>query len=342
MVSIQGRPHASGKPWTPRDPAAPLRFGFVLVPNFTLIGLGSAVDPLRIANMVAERRLYEFVTLSELGAPVEASDGVRVTPNFSLANAPVLDAALVIGPNPIPKTGVSTIVQWLKQRAADGVALGGVDTGSYFLARAHLLDGYRCTIHWEDMAELTDHFPHVIVSPKLFEIDRDRCSCSGGIAAVDMMIHLIKLGPGGRQLASAVSDLLICEHRGPDEQQKVPLRSLLGSCSPKLTEAVTLMENNVEEPLSMEELATHIGVSSRQLERLFGESLQCTPSHYYLQIRLERAHQLLKKTNHSISDVAAACGFASIAHFTTRYGKAFGLPPRLARLRFSAGNLEKK
>ena len=341
-MSVNGRIHASSKPWTPRDPGSPFRVGFVVMPNFSLIGLGSAIDPLRIANMVAQRRVYEFVTLSELGTPVEASDGVRVSPNFSLANAPVLDAVIVIGPNPIPKTGVAKLVYWLKQLAADGVALGGVDTGSYFLARAGLLDGYRCTIHWEDMAELVGEFSHLIVSPKLFEVDRDRCSCSGGIAAVDMMIYLIGLGAGGRSLASTVSELLICEHRGPEERQKVPLRSLLGSCNPKLTEAVSLMDNNIEEPLSMEELAALVSVSARQLERLFRDSLHCTPSQYYLQIRLERAQQLLKKTNRSISDIAAACGFASTAHFTTRYGSAFGLPPRLARLRFSAAHADKK
>lgn len=336
MTQGKDRQRHRQHPWTSMDAAIPFRFGFLLVPNFTLIGLGSAVDPLRIANMVAKKRIYEFVTLSESGDPVESSDGIHVHPKHSIDSAPPLDAVLVIGSNPIPKRGTDKVLQALRQYARDGLALGGVDTGAYFLARARLLNGYRCTIHWEDMGEFVEDFPQLVISPKLFEVDRDRCSCSGGIAAVDMMIYLIGLGPGGRALASAVSELLICEHRGPDERQRVPLRSLLGPGNPKLLEAVTLMECNIEEPFTMEELATHLRLSSRQLERLFQDNLRCTPSHYYIQLRLARAQHLLKRTDKSISEVAAACGFVSLAHFTNRYGSAFGLPPRLARRQFAS------
>ncbi len=321
----------TGSPWTPRESGAPFRVGFLLVPDFTLIGLGSAVDPLRIANMVAQRRLYEFSTVSEDGRAVLSSDGIRVTPDHPIDGAPRFDAVIVIGPNPVPRRGLDGAVRWLRQAAMDGVALGGVDTGSYLLARARLLDGYRCTIHWEDMGELADGFPWLTISTNLFEVDRDRCTCSGGIAAVDMMIYLIGLGVGGRKIASSVSELLICEHRGPEERQRVPLRSLLGGGHPKLVEVVALMEANIEEPLEIAELAAHSQMSCRQLERLFRDHLQCTPSNYYLRMRLLRAQQLLRRTDKSIADVAAACGFVSLAHFTTRFGDAFGLTPRLAR-----------
>jgi transcriptional regulator GlxA family with amidase domain len=296
-----------------------------------LIGLGSAVDPLRIANMVAQKKVYEFSTVSEDGQPVLSSDGIRVDPAHSIESAPPFDAVLVIGPNPIPKRGLEKAVRWLRRAANGGIALGGVDTGSYFLARAKLLDGYRCTIHWEDMGELAESFPRLRVSSNLFEVDRDRCTCSGGIAAVDMMIYLIGLGSGGRKLASSVSELLICEHRGPEERQRVPLRSLIGGGHPMLSEVVALMEANIEEPLEITELAAHSQLSSRQLERLFHDHLHCTPSQYYLRLRLNRAQQLLRRTNKSIADVAAACGFVSLAHFTTRFGSAFGVTPRLAR-----------
>jgi transcriptional regulator GlxA family with amidase domain len=337
MTEDKERHQQRRTPWTSANADCPFRFGFLLVPNFTLIGLGSAVDPLRIANMVAKKRVYDYVTLSECGDPVESSDGIQVNPKHSIETAPALDAVVVIGSNPIPKRGIDRLLQRLRQFARNGVALGGVDTGAYFLAQAKLLNGYRCTIHWEDMGEFVEDFPQLVVSPKLFEVDRDRCSCSGGIAAVDMMIYLIGLGPGGRALASAVSELLICEHRGPDERQRVPLRSLLGPGNPKLLEAVTLMECNIEEPFTMVELATHLRVSSRQLERMFQDNLSCTPSHYYIQLRLARAQHLLKRTDKSISEIAAACGFVSLAHFTNRYGSAFGLPPRLARRQFASG-----
>lgn len=323
-------------PWLGRGGDAPFRCGFLLVPNFTLIGFGSAVDPLRLTNMVAQRKLYEFVVLSEDGQAVRSSDGIRVLPDHSIHDAPPLDALLLIGPNPIPDSGIEFLLRWLRRLAANGVALGGVDTGSYFLARAGLLDGYRCTIHWEDMDALVDRFPRLIVSNKLFEVDRDRCSCSGGVAPVEMMIHLIGLGVGGRRLASAVSELLICDQRGPEEKQRIPLRGILGPGHPKLVEAVTLMECNIEEPLSMEEVACNIQLSARQLERLFREHLEMTPSQYYLQLRLDRAHQLLTRTNRPLSDVAMASGFVSLAHFSHRYSAAFGLSPGSERRRRGA------
>lgn len=324
-------------PWVGRGADQPFRFGFLLVPDFTLIGFGSAVDPLRLANMVAQRKLYEFAVISEDGQAVRSSDGIRVQADCAIHNAPPLDALLLVGPNPIPPAGIELLLRWLRRLAGSGVALGGIDTGSYFLARAGLLDGYRCTIHWEDMDALVDRFPRLIVSNKLFEVDRDRCSCSGGIAPVEMMIHLIGLGVGGRRLAAAVTELLVCDNRGPDEKQRIPLRGIIGPGHPKLVEAVTIMECNIEEPLSMDEVAGHVQLSARQLERLFREHLQRTPSQYYLQLRLDRAHQLLTRTNRPLSDIAMASGFISLAHFSHRYSAAFGVSPGAERRRRAEG-----
>lgn len=320
-------------PWAGRGGDAPIRFGFLLVPDFTLIGFGAAVDPLRLANMVARRKLYEFVTLTMDGAPVRSSAGICVHPDSAAGDATGLDGVFVIGPNPLPSSGTEPILRWLRALAGQGVGLGGVDTGSYFLACAGLLDGYRSTIHWEDMDALLDRFPRLVVSNKLYEVDRNRASCSGGIAPVEMMIHLIGLGGGGRKIASAVAELLIYERRGPDEKQKTSLRDVSNASHPKLVEAIQLMECNIEEPLSMEELAAHMQFSARQLERLFRETLDCTPRQYYLQIRLERARQLLTRTNRPIADIVMACGFVSFAHFSHRYHAGFGISPSAERRR---------
>lgn len=331
-----GTPHsptAAPAPWAGRGGDAPIRFGFLLVPDFTLIGFGAAVDPLRLANMVSRRKLYEFVTITMDGEPVRSSAGICVQPDCSAADAAELDGVFVIGPNPLPASGTEPVLRWLRSLAGRGVALGGVDTGSYFLACAGLLDGHRSTIHWEDMDALLDRFPRLVVSNKLYEVDRDRASCSGGIAPVEMMIHLISLGGGGRKIASAVAELLIYERRGPDEKQKTSLRDVSGASHPKLVEAIQLMECNIEEPLSMEELAAHMQFSARQLERLFRETLNCTPRQYYLQIRLERARQLLTRTNRPIADIVMACGFVSFAHFSHRYHAGFGISPSAERRR---------
>ena len=329
-------PDDSARHWAGRGGGAPVRVGFLLVPDFTLIGFGSAVDPLRLANMVARRTLYQFITLTMDGMPVRSSAGICVQPDMEAADAAELDAVLVIGPNPLPSAGTEAVIHWLRKLAAKGVALGGVDTGSYFLACAGLLDGYRSTIHWEDMDALLDRFPRLVVSNKLYEVDRNRCSCSGGIAPVEMMIHLIGLGSGGRKVASAVAELLIYERRGPEERQKTSLRDVSSASHPKLVEAIKLMECNIEEPLSMEELAAHMQFSARQLERLFRDTLNCTPRQYYLQIRLERARQLLTRTNRSIADIVMACGFVSFAHFSHRYHAGFGISPSADRRRHAA------
>jgi transcriptional regulator GlxA family with amidase domain len=201
-------------------------------------------------------------------------------------------------------------------------------TGSYLLARAGLLDGYRCTIHWENMASMREEFPGIIVSQELFEIDRDRYTCSGGTAPLDMMLNIISRHHGA-QLAVAISEEFICERiRGRNDRQRIPLRLHLGTSQPKLMEAVALMEANLEEPMSLDELAQHVGLSRRQLERLFQKHLSCVPTRYYLELRLAKARQLLLQTSMSIVDVAFASGFVSAPHFSKCYRDFYGIPPR--------------
>ena len=322
-----------GSYWAGRSAGEPVRVAFLLVPGFSLVSFGAVVDPLRLANMVARQTLYQCVTLTLDGASVRSSAGVCIMPDCAAVNVMELDAVLVIGPNPLPTTGNEPLLRWLRAQAAKGVALGGVDTGSYFLACAGLLDGYRSTIHWEDMDSLLDRFPRLVVSSKLYEVDRNRCSCSGGIAPVEMMIHLIGLSEGGPRVGAAVAELLLYDCRGSEGRQRTALRDVVATSHPKLVEAIKLMECNIEEPLTMEEIANHMQFSARQIERLFRETLNCTPRQYYLQLRLERARQLMTRTNRSIADIVMACGFVSFAHFSHRYNACFGISPSADRRR---------
>ncbi len=265
-------PRATGGPWSGRDADAPVRFGFLLVPDFTLIGLGAAVDPLRLVNQVVGCTLYECITLTMDGEPVRSSAGVSVQPDGAVSNwMKALDALFVVGPNPLPTTDIQPVLKCLRTLAAAGVALGGIDTGSYYLAWAGLLNGYRSTIHWEDMDALLERFPQLVVSNKIYEVDRDRCSCSGGAAPLQMMSELIGRGRGGRKAMHAVAELLQFECYGEEERQKTSLQGISSAAHPKLIEAIKLMECNIEEPLRMEELAAHLAFSGRQLERLFKE-----------------------------------------------------------------------
>jgi transcriptional regulator GlxA family with amidase domain len=315
----------------PRSATEPRRYGLVLVPNFSLIALAAVVDPLRLANGVLGYRAYEYVTLGAELKAVASSDGIRVEPDLALADSGEFDAVFVIGPNPVPKRGFGEISNWLRRQAARGAALGGVDTGTYFLAHAGLLDGYRCTIHWEDRDALLERFPELIISNHLVEIDRDRYTCSGGVSPIDLMTLLLSRPPGSRHLAARVSDLLVALHRSPDERQTVPLRQRFSHVPVPLVDALEMMENNVEEPLKPDEIAGYLGMSRRTLERLFHRQLGMSPAHKYLEIRLERARLAILRGSRGLDEVAQSVGFASVSHFIARYRHAFGKTPAAER-----------
>jgi transcriptional regulator GlxA family with amidase domain len=206
--------------------------------------------------------------------------------------------------------------------------LGGICTGSYLLAKAGLLNGYQNTIHWELLASCLEEFPLVKSCNKLFTFDRNRMSCSGGTAPIDMMLQLISK-EYGKKLTTAISDMFSHEHiRDENDQQRIPLQHIVGATQSKLQDVVTLMEANIEEILCLDELAIFVDLSRRQLERLFQKYLNCSPHRYYLQLRLGKARQLLKQTNMSIIEIAIACGFVSTPHFSKCYRNSFSIPPR--------------
>jgi AraC family transcriptional regulator, glycine betaine-responsive activator len=316
---------------SPRPAAQLRRYGLVLVHNFSLIALAAVVDPLRLANGVLGYKAYEYVTLGMEREAVASSDGIRVLPDLALADSGEFDVVLVIGPNPIPKRGFGDISNWLRRQAARGAALGGVDSGSYYLARAGLLDGFRCTIHWEDRDALHEQFPQLIVSNHLVEIDRDRYTCSGGVSPIDMMTSLLSRPPGNRHLATQVADLLVALQRSPDERQTVPLRQRFSHVPAPLVDALEMMENNLEEPLKPDEIAGYLGVSRRTLERLFQRQLGMSPAHKYLEIRLKRARLAMLRGSRGLDEVAQSVGFASLSHFIARYRQAFGKTPAAER-----------
>jgi transcriptional regulator GlxA family with amidase domain len=265
---------------------------------------------------------------------VRSSDGIRVVPDTAMADGGKFDAVFVVGPNPIPKKGIGAVLDWLRLQARHGVALGGLDTGSYFLARAGLLNGYRCTIHWEDQDALVEQFPRLTVSNRLYEVDRDRYTCSGGIAPLDLMVHLLGAVPGSRLLAARVLELLVAERRSHEQRQRTSLRQYMGAEHAKLEEALQYMENNVEEAIPVAEIAAYLQVSQRQLERWFSDRLGKTPAQAYIEIRLLRARQLLYRTSKPLEEVCARTGFASTTHFATRYKAQFQISPSADRRRY--------
>ncbi|MBU2706965.1 GlxA family transcriptional regulator [Zooshikella marina] len=320
--------------------AKPLHFGFLLLPNFSLIAFSSAIEPLRMANWVTEQELYECTVISADGEAVASSSGVSTQADCSLEAIPELDAIFVCGASPVARTGNETVIAWLRKHQHGNMAMGGIGTGSYVLACAGLLDGYKATIHWWDLVSLREEFPQTRVTSNLFEIDGQRYTCSGGTAAMDMMLFLIGKHHS-LELASTISEQFVCERIRPGEDpQRIPLKVRIGTSHTKLIEAVTLMEANIEEPLSTDDLAYHVGLSRRHLERLFRKHLQSVPSKYYLQLRLERARQLLQQTDKPIAQVGSMCGFATASHFSTTYRNHFGITPRQERVKQQERNLQ--
>ena len=310
------------------------RVGFLLVPGFSYIAFACAIEPLRTANMVAGRTLYETITTSLDGETVSASNGVRTVPDGRIHDVGRLSTVLVCGPNPIAFPGERELIRWLRGLAARRVWLGGIDTGSVLLARAQLLNGYRCTIHWQDRESMLANFPAIVVSDHLYEIDRDRLTSGGGTAAMDMMLHYISLNDEGDELPAASAELLVHDRiRIGRESQRLPLMHRLGTAQPKLRDAASVMEANIEEPLSIRELAAHTGLSARQLERLFASELGLTPTKYYLQLRLDAARNRLLYTGESVANVARNCGFNSNSYFARCYRKRYLITPHHERRR---------
>ncbi len=319
----------------------PEHFGFLQVPNYSMIAFSSAIEPLRMANRDAGKELYRWSVYTIDGLPEKASNGLEITPDGSLENASDMSILFVCGGADIVDTW-SKQLQFALRRIAkrNNIKLGALCTGSYLLARAGLLDGYKCTIHWENIASLREEFPEVRVGDDLFLIDRDRITCAGGQAAMDMMLKLIH-DRHGNKLVTHISEQFMCERiRSSDDRQRIPLHLALGSNQPKLTEAVTLMEANIEEPISLDELSNYVGISRRQLERLFQKHLNCVLTRYYLNLRLNRARLLLLQTSKSIVDIALACGFISAPHFSKCYRDLFGIPPRDERRKLQLKSAE--
>lgn len=304
---------------------------FLLIPDFSMMAFMSAVEPLRVANRMAGRELFSWQILSLDGAPVTASNGMTVVADACFDTVDHLPMVFVCASFEPERFANRELITWLRRMAAYKAVLGAIDTGCFLLARAKLLDGYRVTLHWESVAPFTEAFPNIKVTQELFEIDRNRLTCAGGMAALDMMLHMIARRHN-QDLAVAVSEQFIQDRiRDDSDHQRMQLCTRLGVYNPHVLRVVERMERNVEQPLAASTLARDAGISLRQLERVFATELGDTPQSYYLKLRLAHARQLLQHTDMQVIAVGVACGFASAAPFSRAYKAHFGRTPRQDR-----------
>ena len=305
--------------------------GFLTLNNFSMIAFSNAIEILRMANYLLGQEVYQWSIITIDGAPVEASNGLSFLKTTTLDFANMPDVLLVCGGVDVQEAVSPAIIKLLTQASKHDIWLGSLCTGSYALAKAGVLDGYRCTIHWENMASLCEEFPYITFMEELFVIDRDRCTCAGGTAPLDLMLAFV-FARFGKNLVAEISDqFMVVRARDSKDQQHIPVAARVGYSHKALVEVSALMEANTEEPLSLDELARLAGLSQRHLQRMFRHTLSMTPMHYYLNLRLRRARVLLLQTEMSIMSITVACGFQSSCHFSKSYRTLFGYSPSTER-----------
>jgi AraC family transcriptional regulator, glycine betaine-responsive activator len=305
----------------------PQSIALVLMPEFTMMPVTSAIEPLRLANRAAEKQLYKWTMHSLDGQPVAASNGILTMVNGDVESIPQDAAVIICGGLDVQKHTDKRLLSWLRKTSRRGIDIGAVCTGAHVLAEAGLLDGYKCTIHWENLPGFTEAFPDIDMTGGLFEIDEDRFTSAGGTTALDMMLSLITSQHGPEMAAQVAETILHAPIRHHSENQRLSLPARIGARHPKLVAIIERMEENLEDPLSPSLLAKQAGLSTRQLERLFRRYLDRSPKRYYLELRLKKARSLLLQTDMSVINVALACGFSSPSHFSKCYRAYYGRTP---------------
>ncbi|MCI4644786.1 MAG: GlxA family transcriptional regulator [Hyphomonadaceae bacterium] len=321
QVSIHDGPVLPAKSYT-----------ILLLPGFSMGAFSGLVEPLRLANLVSGRALFQWSLVSVEDGVATASSGIRMLADFSIESPPKSDNVIVCGGVSSDQFQHAPTFAWLRQVASRGGILGATCTGSFALARAGLLSGHRCTVHWEHMASWVELFPDTELTGELFTVDRKRYTCAGGMASADMMLHQIA-SLHGDDLAARVSELALHPGIRPGSIKQNSIVQLpLGTDREDLRIAITIMMENLEDPLDLQNLAFRLGKSRRNLERLFRGLLNRSPAKYYLGLRLIRARQLLQQTTMPIVEIAISCGFSSSTHFSKCYKEYYGVSPKADRI----------
>lgn len=304
---------------------------FLLIPRFSMIALFSALEPLRVANRFAgEVFAWRFVSTD--GAAVVASNGIPVSVSTSIEKIGRPDVVFACASYDHEAGMIRPVLNELRRLARNGTLLGAVDTGAFLLAGAGVLDGHRATCHWETLPAFRESYPEIDVAEETYVLDRGRMTASGGAAALDMMLDWLG-SIESEALAQKVADTLVhTRHLNHPGEARVPAGSRYRVDDARLVKAIRLMEEHVEDKLTLKDVAATAGLSDRQLERLFHKHLQTTPVGFYRQLRLDRAHRLLTYSRLSVRDVALATGFATLAEFSRAFKQRYGRPPSRARM----------
>jgi transcriptional regulator GlxA family with amidase domain len=313
-----------------RTTDVPLVVDLLVVDGFSLMSLAATMEPMRAANRVSGRALYDWRLVSPDGRPVLSSSGVPLPVVGPLDPKLSRDALIVVAAFEAQRRGAG-LGSRLRAIARTAVPIGGIESASWLLGKAGLLDGYRATAHWEEVEEFAAAFPTVDVVTDRFVIDRDRFTAGGATPALDMMLHLIRVQHGMTIALNVASVFIYDQEHLPADRQPIVQVGRLGFVEPRLTAAIRLMEGSIEEPLTVARIAAKIGLSARSMQTLFTRHLGATPHAYYLDLRLDAARRLLQQTRRSLVEIAVACGFVSASAFSRAFRRRYRRSPRELR-----------
>ncbi|MCP5074484.1 MAG: GlxA family transcriptional regulator [Rhodobacteraceae bacterium] len=305
----------------------PDQFVFLLIENFSHLAFACAIEPLRIANLVSGKELYHWALASENGVQETCSNRSVTLVDQGLVPLTRDDHLFLISGIHVSRHTTKPVIDYLRKSSRTARFVGGICSAAYVLAKAGLLDGKPCSIHWEFHDAFEEEFPAVVLHKTVFVADKKTPTASGGPAASDLMLHLIA-SKHGMELAAKIADQMVYNVvRGEQAKQRISVGSRFGARKSKLTDAIKFMENSLEEPQTTAGIASMVGISTRQLERLFRRHLNETPNQYYLGLRLEKARTLLLLTDMPVIEISLACGFGNASNFSRVFRKANGVSP---------------
>jgi AraC family transcriptional regulator, carnitine catabolism transcriptional activator len=304
------------------------KVAFLLLPEFSHLGIAAATEPLFIANWLAQSAKFDWRIISANGQPVRASNGRLIAVDGDLNHAADCKTVFVLASFD-PHRGVRErqVVRWLKRIARFGVEIGGIENGSLVLAEAGLLNGHEVAVHWDNIIGFQEHYPKTRAVTQLYVRNRDRITCAGASAILDLMIAWIGWHADAELAGEVAEHLLLSRHRPAQTEQRVEARVEASSSDAAVTRAQAIMLAHIDEPLACREIARSVRLSLRQLERRFKDELRCSILQHYRQIRIAKAHQLLQQTELSVTDVALSCGFSSPEYFCRLYRAFFSCSP---------------
>ncbi len=309
----------------------PFRIGFLMIDDFALLSYSAAIEPLRASNLLAGRMLYDIRHIPASEASSTSSSGAIIKADTFVGERVDFDLVFVVAGGDPATFHNARCFQWLRHLSRRGVYLGGISGGPVVLANAGVMQGRRMTVHWEHAQGLSEASPSLMIERSLYVIDRDRMTCAGGIAPLDMM-HALIADHHGPDFARKVSDWFMhTQIRPSGGPQRAGLAERYGTICQPVIVAIEVMENHIADPLTLSQIARRGAVSSRQMNRLFRDKLGQTTMDFYRDLRLEKAYKLLSRAPLSITEIALVTGFANSAHFSHSFRRKFSVKPSSIR-----------